>query len=108
MGAEFRLGKDGYIPFVRAHLGHRTIFPVLNYSSGLRHRNRGSGGICAMTGRGRPRGHVRKERRVLSTRESIRGHIQAGNALYMGLTSSSDPATPMVNSICNDRGHHPT
>lgn len=99
---EFRLGKDGYVAFVRAHLGYRTVFSVLDDSSNLRYRNRGSGGICARTGRGRPIGHVRRKGRVkprrLSTRRSIGGHIQVGNALYMGLTTSWNPATPIVNT----------
>ena len=85
MRTEFGLGKDGYISFVRAHLGHCTVFSILDDSPSLRYHYRRSGGICAMTGGGRARGHVGKKGRVLSTRKSIAGHIQAGNALYMGL-----------------------
>lgn len=107
--AELRLGKDGYIAFVRAHPGYRTVLSVLDDSPHLRYRKRGSDGICAMTGGGRATGHVRREGRVkpqrLSTRKSIGGHIQVGNALYMGLTTSLNPATPIVNSISNDRGN---
>jgi hypothetical protein len=55
MWTELRLGKDGYIAFVRAHLGYRTVLSVLDDSPSLRYRNRGSGGICAMT---RPTSHI--------------------------------------------------
>lgn len=83
MWTELCLGKDGYIALVRAHLGHSTVLSVLDDSPSLRYRNRGSGGICAMTGRGRTTDHVgERESRESSTRESIEGHIQAGNALY--------------------------
>ena len=97
MWTELRLGKDGYISFVRAHLGYRTVLSVLDDSPSLRYNNRGSGGICAMT---RPTGHVgegsESRPRELSTRKSVGGHIRDGNALYMGLTSSLNPITPIV------------
>lgn len=55
---KFRLGKDGYIALVRAHLGDSTVLSVLDDSPDLWHRSRGSGGVCAMTGGGRPTDHV--------------------------------------------------
>ena len=61
MRTELRLGENGYIALVRAHLGDGTVLSVFDDSPTMRYRDRRSGGICATTGgRGGPTGHVRE------------------------------------------------